>query len=269
MLLMTSGDAFPAALERADGIVQPKWSDYRMFGQQRERETAAALATLGLGPEQITFLGYPDEGLCHLASTYLFDKTRAFQSPYSDRESPPPTEQLIRGARYRGVDVRREIEQVITSFMPTLIVLPDIDDNHPDHCSTQIFVHEALEAVPGTLARRVRTLHYLVHYEGWPLTADAGAGSGSMLRPPSDFPVSDGRWVSLALTREEAAGKKRALRAYTTQMQVLGPFMAAFGRDNELFVEGEPASRAQCWCDDENVAIASSPPKAHRLPNRP
>lgn len=264
VLMMTSGDGFPEGVERADGISQPRASDFRSYGQARERETLAATALLGLPAPQVTFLGYPDEGLCHLASTYLFDKTRAYQSPYSNRRSPPPTERLIRGVQYRGIDVRREIEDVIAAFAPTLIVLPFSGDDHPDHCATHTFVHEAFEAVPARLTRRLRVLHYVVHYAQWPL---GDGGVGSTLQPPAGFPSVEGRFVSLPLTAAEAATKKRALLAYTTQMEVIGRFMTAFGRDNELFIDGEPVQPLSCWCEDGEDAAPRPPAKPQ--PARP
>jgi LmbE family N-acetylglucosaminyl deacetylase len=209
------------------------------------------MGSLGVSPDHITFLGFPDEGLCLLASRYLFDTRRAFNSPYTDRARPPATEQLVRGVRYRGVDVRLEIERIIADFAPTLIVLPHPEDDHPDHCSTHIFVREALLAVRRVRAPAVHVLHYLVHYGQWPLD---GAAAGSVLQPPTGFPPAEGRWVSLRLTRDEAAAKARAIGSYRTQMQVIGPFMQSFARDNELFLDGEPASLPECWCAGENVA---------------
>lgn len=267
VVLMTSGDGFPEGVERAEGVTQPKASDYRAYGQTRERETLAAMTLLGLSASQVNFLGYPDEGLCHLASTYLFDKTKAYQSPYTSRATPPPTERLIRGARYRGIDLRREIESIITGFAPTLIVLPFSGDDHPDHCATHTFVREALEAVSPRVSRRVQVLHFLVHYAQWPLTADAGVGT--LLLPPAGFPAREGSFVSLTLTDEESVTKKKALLAYTTQMEVIGRFMTAFGRDNELFIEGEPAEPLSCWCEDgEDAAPPPRSPSPERRPDR-
>src|SRR3982751_2349275 len=50
VLLVTSGDGFPEGIERADGISHPRASDFRSYGQTRERETLAAMALLGLSP---------------------------------------------------------------------------------------------------------------------------------------------------------------------------------------------------------------------------
>ena len=60
--------------------------------------------------------------------------------------------------------------------------------------------------------------------------------------------------------------KKQALLAYSSQMLVIGRFMLAFGRDNELFLEGEPASLPECWCGGANVATELPPDKRRRRP---
>jgi LmbE family N-acetylglucosaminyl deacetylase len=263
VVVLTSGDGFPEGVEVAERIAHPKSADYRGYGALREGETRAAMKILGVAPQDITFLGFPDEGLCRLASTYLFDKRHAFESPYTGREQPPTTEQVVRGARYRGVDVRLELEQVIESFRPTVMALPHPDDEHPDHCSAPIFAHEALSVVSPAVRRRVQVLHYLVHFGQWPLTAD-DVTPGVAFTPPAAFPASAGRWTSLPLTPDETATKQRALLAYSSQMQVIGRFMRAFGRNNELFLEGRPPGRFACWCDGEDIA-PQLPSKHDRL----
>jgi len=267
VVLLTSGDGFPEGVELVDRIAHPRPSDYRGYGAMRERETRAAMSMLGVPVNDIAFLGFPDEGLCRIASTYLFDKRRAFESPYTNRERPPATEQIVRGVKYRGVDLRRELERIVEEYRPTLLAVPHPEDEHPDHCSTHIFVREALEVVSSQAQGRLHVLHYLVHFGQWPLTA--GSGAGSTLNPPDGFPRNEGRWTSLTLTAAEASTKKRALRAYSTQMQVIGRFLIAFGRSNELFLEGEPASTPDCWCDGENIATEAERSKDRRTPSRP
>jgi hypothetical protein len=109
-------------------------------------------------------------------------------------------------------------------------------------------------------------LHYLGHYEQWPLTPDGGIGT--TLTPPAGFPPAEGRWASLVLTNDEAAAKKKALLAYASQMEIIGRFLLAFGRTNELFLEGEPASLPECWCDGANVATEAVTPTFRRRPLR-
>jgi LmbE family N-acetylglucosaminyl deacetylase len=265
---LSSGDGFPEGVETVEGVQPPlahlTSRDYQKYGVLREQEARAALASLGVGYQSLTYLGFPDEGLCELASKYLSAKIQAYQSPYTSRISPPLTEQVIRGVHYRGIDVRRELERVIEDFNPTLLVLPHPEDQHPDHCSTHIFVKEALDALSRKGRVRPRILHYLVHYRQWPLVAE-GAGT-NVLEPPSNFPASEGRWVSLALTPDETGAKRVALLLYHSQMLVIGRFLLAFARSNELFLEGEPASLPECWCNGENVATEAPPSKYRRQP---
>lgn len=263
----TSGDGFPEGVETAEGIspqvahLTPR--DYETYGRLREREARAALESLGVGARSLTFLGFPDEGLCEMASTYLSAKAQAFKSPYTGRISPPLTEQVIRGVRYRGSDLRRELEQVIVSFGPTLVVAPHPEDMHPDHCSTHIFLKEAIEDLSRTGRVRPRILHYLIHYGQWPLRN--GDQVDQMLVPPRQFPPLEGRWTNLTLTPDEFGAKRVALMLYHSQMLVIGRLLLAFATHNELFVEGEPASVPECWCNGQNVAT-EAPPSRYRHP---
>ena len=264
VVLVTSGDAFAEGVEKEDRITQPTPDDYRNYGTLRNGETVAAMKVLGVPRQRVRFLGFPDDGLCMLASKYLTAK-QAFESRYTDRVSPPLTEQVIRNVRYRGTDVEAELERILSAFAPTLVVGPHPQDAHPDHCSAHIFLREALSKWAGqTGTAGPRVLHYIVHYRSWPLSDDAGAGAD--LHPPADFPAGEGRWRTLKLTPQEIALKKQAVLAYSSQMLVIGRFMTAFARGNELFLEGEPAHLPECWCDGENVATELKPDQYQRRP---
>ena len=257
VVLMTSGDAFAEKTSRGSGPRDA--ADHRRNAVVREKESVAALARLGVDRANVTMLGFPDMGLCFLASTYL-KSPHAFESPYTDRERPPPAKQLMRGVEYRGVDVRLELERVIKAFGPTIVVLPHARDEHPDHCATQIFVRQALDVLKRRQNMTPRTLHYVIHYADWPLSRDAG--TGVRLNPPQGFPAGEGEWRSLALTAAEANAKREALGDYATQIRLMGGFLEAFARHNELFLD-EAAAAPECWCDDKTVAT-TLPPASHR-----
>lgn len=266
VMLATSGDAFPEGLETATHIRRPRETDYRSYGSLRERETIAAMHLLSVNRAHLLFLGFPDGGLCLIASSYLSAKSRAFHSPFTGRVEPPASEQVIRGSTYRGADVRREIESVLEAYRPTLVVLPHPEDDHPDHCATAVFVREALDAVLARQAARTpRVLHYLIHYDRWP---DLDESRRSPLQPPADFPPGEGEWRSLTLTPAEARMKLRSIGTYGSQMLVIGRFLQAFGRPNELFLEGRPVSPPECWCDATHVATEAPPQRYRRRPLR-
>jgi LmbE family N-acetylglucosaminyl deacetylase len=265
VVLMTSGDGFPEGVQLEDRIAHPRARDYRAYGRLREKETLAALGALGVAPAHVSFLGFPDEGLCVLASTYLAEKA-AYTSPYTERSSPPPGEQLVPHVQYRGVDVRHEIERILVSYQPTLVAVTAADDDHPDHCATYVFVDEAMQAQRRRAGfAPARVLQYLVHYQQWPLSDDAG--TGHRLEPPSSYPPSE-KWFSLDLVAEEADAKQEALLLYKSQVLVIGRFMLGFARGNELFVAAPATVRPECWCDGETVAT-EVPPGERRPSRRP
>jgi len=261
VIVMTSGDAFPEGVAVATHKRDPQRSDYRHYAETRERETLSALARFGLSRADVRFLGFPDGGLCLIASKYLTAKSRAFESPYTGRRQPPASEHVIRGVAYRGEDVRRELERILLAYHPTIVLMPSSEDDHPDHCATSIFAREAIDA---TRSSDSRVLQYLVHHEGWPKSS---AAESSPLEPPASFPNNAGEWRTLPLTPEEAALKQRVLvDAYPTQMQVIGKFLTAFARPNELFLDGRGSAAPECWCDESHVATETPPTRYRRRP---
>jgi len=265
LVLMTSGDAFPEGIQAATHIRRPKPQDYRNYGSLREHETAMAMQRLGLGRAHLLFLGFPDGGLCLIASSYLAARARPYDSPFTSRQEPPAYERLTPGVRYRGADIRAELERILIAYQPTLVVMPHSEDHHPEHCATYIFAREALDAVEASHSNIApRVLQYLIHFREWPL--DSTVDSAWPLQPPRDFPAGQGEWRSLTLTPAEAAMKRRVIEDYASQLLVIGPFMKAFARSNELFLEGLPAARPECWCDDKHVATETPPGQYRRRP---
>jgi LmbE family N-acetylglucosaminyl deacetylase len=242
---MTGGDAFPKGVRAIRPRIHPSALSYRWYGSLREREAIHAMRRLGVHRSQIRLLGFPDEGLCVLASAARTGT--AFESPYTRRESPPQSEQIVRGTTYRGDDLVQELAHLIEAFRPTLVVLPYPGDEHPDHCATHLLVHRALGDALDAGLRPPRVLHYFIHYRGWP-TAEAEA-SDAPLEPPSSMLADTSSWRTLALTAAERTAKGRALDAYRSQMLVMRDFLRAFERPNELFIESEPARPIPCWCE--------------------
>jgi LmbE family N-acetylglucosaminyl deacetylase len=240
---LTGGDGFSRGVMAIRPGVRPTAEEYRWYGSIREQEDLRAMRRLGVRRAQVTLLGFPDDGLCGLTSTYR--TARVFESPYTKRASPPDSEQLVRNTMYRGADLIRELTQIIEEFRPTLIVLPHPGDQHPDHCATHLLVHEALAGAPESGTGTPRVLHYLVHFPEWP------AADGSVL--PSRVLERGWVWTSLRLTSREQAGKQAALDFFKSQALVMPEFLNAFVRSSELFIEGEPALPIPCWCSGENI----------------
>ena len=249
VIQMTGGDAFPQGVVALSPRIHPTADAYRQYGVLREHEAVRAMGRLGVHRAQLRLLGFPDEGLCLLASTDRL--APVFTSPYTQRESPPIAEQVVPGTMYRGDDVRRELTRLLQEFRPTLLVLPHAGDDHPDHCSTHLLVHQALTAAIAAGLRPPRVLHYVLHLRKWP----ANEAPGAMLEPPVSGAGSTWDWLTLALTAEEQARKHRALSAFRSQILVMQDFFAAFDRPNELFIDKEPSPVSPCWCSGDNIAM--------------
>jgi len=249
VIQMTGGDAFPQGVAALSSRSHPTADAYRQYGVLREHEAVRAMGRLGVHRAQLRLLGFPDEGLCLLASTDRL--APVFMSPYTQRESPPIAEQVVPGTMYRGDDVRRELTRLLQEFRPTLLVLPHAGDDHPDHCSTHLLVHQALTAAMAAGLRPPRVLHYVLHLPKWPANEQAGA----MLEPPVSGAGSSWGWRTLALTADEEARKHRALSAFHSQILVMQDFFAAFDRPNELFIDQEPSPVSPCWCSGDNIAV--------------
>jgi LmbE family N-acetylglucosaminyl deacetylase len=248
---MTGGDGFPRGVTTINPRMSPTPVAYRWYGSVREREAIRAMRQLGIHRAQLRLLGFPDEGLCALASTYRTGP--AFESPYTKRESPPDAEQVVHGTMYRGDDVIRELARLIEDFRPTLVVVPGSADEHPDHCATHLLVHQALTDAVDAGVRPPRVLHYVIHYPQW-LSGDVAAAGRE---PPADHAINAWQWRTLVLKPFEQTAKQQALDAFRSQMLVMPDFLKSFARANELFIEDEPPLPIPCWCSGANIAGAT------------
>lgn len=234
---LTSGDAFSQGIAAVRPAQRPTPDSYRWYGSLREREVRAAMRELGIARSRIRLLGFPDDGLCQLAA----DRTPGgvFASPYTGRNSPPAAERLVPDAKYSGGDVRRELAGVMLAFRPTIVVLPDPRDEHPDHCAAHVLVHDAMAMATAAGLPPPRPWHYLIHFRQGPAAAADDAAGGRRV---------------LALTAADRARKRRAIDAYRSQLAVMPEFLRAFDRPLEAFAETErDAAPAACWCRGENI----------------
>ena len=233
VVFMTNGDGFPEGVEKEDHISNPTAKNYTRYGEERRLEALKAVTTLGMKERDVIFLGFPDGGL-----TYLRLKFRAhpmaYRSPFTRKTRPPAFEIIVPRTDYCGADLRREIERVISDFRPTLLAVTPPEDQHPDHNATYYFVKEALIDLNKKHANlKPIVLTFLIHYGQWPL--GQGAGTGSRLNPPDNFPDQGKQWISFTLKPEEVETKRKAILQYHTQMLVMGRFLLGFSRSNELF----------------------------------
>ncbi|WP_291425578.1 PIG-L deacetylase family protein [Deinococcus sp.] len=232
VVFMTSGDAFPWT----PAYVQRFWDGgvaIRAYGARRMDEARAAAGVLGVPASHVLFLGFPDRGLTRMENQYL---TTPFFSP-STRVSRVPYQDALRpDAPYTGQQVERELQLIARMVRPKIILTTSVLDHHPDHRAT---AHAAVRLADEIGAR---VFFFPVH-DGleWPIPKGNHPDLG--LYPPR-AQEQGGVWRRFPLTGEQEETKGDAVSVYRSQTLVLGRFMWAFVRRNELLRPAEAGAGA-------------------------
>ena len=238
VVFLTNGDGYTYAVRLRVKNSRISAKDFIEYGKRRQEEAVQALCELGLQPEDATFLGFPDDGIDDLWESY-WSNLKPFISAHTlfDR---PHRKGMNRWEKYSGVSLRDEVEHAIKEFSPDWVVLPDPRDYHPDHATAGVFVLDALRTIytdEDTLPARVLT--YLVHYKDYPHAAEwskeiSGTGVGGFTTV-SGKTLADTKWMTLPLSAEEVEGKRRALVAHASQLQMLNVFFRNFLLPSEIY----------------------------------
>jgi LmbE family N-acetylglucosaminyl deacetylase len=236
VVYITSGDSYTDSVRLEQHVRQPTGANYRAYGHQREFEARAALRTLGVGAWSLTFLGFPNDGLNRLLSTYWSERYAAYRSPYTRQRRPAQSDSFIPDTEYRGEDLTQELAEIIGDFKPTIILVPRPEDQHADHCATWFFVADALGDVMRVQPRfHTDLVNYIVHYNSWGVQDD-----DPLLEPPEDLDGGVSGWLTVPLTDRQVNAKRAAVHAYKSQMDSMGWFLDGFVRHNEVFSRPAP-----------------------------
>ena len=233
VVLVTNGDGYRLAISRAYKTLRITPKRCIEFAGKRQQETLRALSILGVNKRQVTFLGYPDRGIDQLWSKcwqpgelYTSSNTHADHSPFANS--------FTRRASYCGESLLSDIEKIIKTENPTDVYVPHPCDNHPDHYATYCFVAAAVEQLHAQGRSDSTRIHtYIVHRGDWP--TPKGDHPEEPLAPPHGLVGAGTKWYSLALSRDIADRKRRAIRDYRTQTAVSRGFLMSFARANEIF----------------------------------
>ncbi|WP_407570365.1 PIG-L deacetylase family protein [Deinococcus altitudinis] len=221
---VTSGDGFEfdAALEGRQ--LRPGAQAFRNLALKRMNEARSATRALGIPASHLSFLGYPDGGLLHLflenyATPYLSPTSKLDKVGYVGAASP--------GNSYTGLNLERDLSAQVEAVNPDLLLVPAPQDAHPDHRTTS-YLALRLMAERGQTSR----LRFWVVHGGleWPLPK--GLHRSEPLTLPSR--AMNLAWTRADLTPAQVLRKADAIRAYRSQTALLGRFMEAFERRNEL-----------------------------------
>ena len=199
------------------------------MGLVRHGEAVAATGTLGLKPEQLSFLGYPDFGTLQIWEKH-WGARPAFRSMFGRMTAVAYPNAYRPGAEYTGENVLQDIKAILADFKPTKIFLSHPADFNPDHQALYLLTRVALWDL--ALEPEPELHPFLVHYPKWP--RHQGLNPTWQLNPPPDF-VDQIPWYSNPLSPDETQRKITAIQCHATQYAVSEKFLKSFLRTNELF----------------------------------
>src|SRR5262245_45824615 len=241
VVFVTSGDGYRRALEQSLAVQQPTDADYLALGQRREQEARAAAHQLGLPRANVSFLGFPDNGLEALWQAHWL-RTDPYTSPFTKEGSPPYPDTVNPDVDYDGQDLLSVLSRLLQDWKPSVVVIPHPYDRHSDHVHTSYFVIEAVTSLRdhGVLVPSPMILTYLVHYPNWPSTRGPRWDHAYPLAN-----VEDTYWTGVDLSSGDLAAKRAALTEYKTQLGAMAGFLQSFLTHNELYglVDGELLAR--------------------------
>ena len=222
---ITAGDSFEIDAVVAERTLRPKGLGLEKLGARRIDEARAAADVLGVLRANQYLLGYPDRGL----SALLRDAGDSIhRSGYTGASAVPYTQALAAGHLYTGNNLRHDLDQVITQFVPTMVLVAAPQDRHADHRASGLLTRELVAArFPGA-----RVYYWIVHAGlKWPWPH--GLHRTRPLWPPPRAAALG--WQRLSLDEAAQLRKLQALRKHRTQREVMGWFLNSFVRSNELF----------------------------------
>jgi LmbE family N-acetylglucosaminyl deacetylase len=222
---LTSGDGSELDLLVVEKSLFIRPGKLRDLAMRRMQESREAAAILGVPPNRLYFLGYPDRGLLSIITDNYITP---YHSRYTDATAVPYPATLSPGHPYTGQNLERDFESVLERVHPTLVLAPSPRDSHPDHRATGIVAIRAM-------ARRnelSRVRYWIVHGgEFWPIPR--GYEPDLEMNPA---PLGHGlSQTPFKLEPAEEQRKRLAISAYRTQMEVMSSFLLSFVRTNELY----------------------------------
>ncbi|MFA5363261.1 MAG: PIG-L family deacetylase [Candidatus Omnitrophota bacterium] len=230
----TCGDLNEPAFIVYEKRIPVKTNGFVYMGKVRKKETLSAMASLGLSPGDVVFLGYPDFGTMDIL-TKCWDETKPFKSVFTRISSVPYKDALSYGAPYTGQSILNDVKTVVRDFRPTMIFVSHPADTNRDHRSLYLFLTVALWDLEGKI-NQPSILPYLVHMPGWP--KPRGYHGDLALAPPEK--LAGPAWLSLCLESREIEKKKEAIAYYKSQISYNPPYLFTFARKNELFGDFPP-----------------------------
>lgn len=208
-------------------------SDFVKSGKIRMQEARGAMAVLGLGADDLVFLGYPDFGMLRIWRRHWGPGAKPFRSVLTRINRVLSKSDLSYGAYYKGENVVADFKKVLESYRPTVILVSAPFDRNPDHQAAALFLDVALHDLAGRVPAP-RVYRYLVHARRWP-RPKRYAPEAALELPAHLSWTGEFRWTKVGVPPAFVERKKHAVGAYESQLAYTKDFLLSFVRTNELF----------------------------------
>ncbi len=235
VVLVTNGDGSFTGTMVEFRKLYPNTRDYLQAGSLRQQESLNAMQFLGVPPQDVIFLSYPDRGTLPLWEQF-WDDSNPYRSPFTKLTQSPYARTYNPQSVYSGHSLLSDLRSILDDFQPDTVVAPHPNDDHPDHWVSGAFT--ALAVAIQERQARPRLLLYLVHRGAYPLPR--GYLPFAPLLPPLQLINSTCTWGKVTLADEFVEQKGHAVELYKSQLPLLGSFLRSFVRHNELFCELDP-----------------------------
>ena len=246
VVFLTYGDSnqWSFLLYRKHPVVMP--GAVETMGLVRHDEAINASRILGMGPQNLIFLGYPDFGTLNMWY-YHWDQRPPYRSLMTRVISVPYKGAYRYGAPYKGEEIVSDLRAILRDFKPTKIFVSHPADHNGDHLAFYLYLRVALwdEGMD-----EVRLFPYLIHYLTWP--KPKGFHPETDIMPP-DALANDEVWQQSYLTPAQFEIKRKALEAHKTQFFSSPKYLMSFIKHNELFGDIPPLKLHL----NENIALVS------------
>lgn len=232
VMYLTYGDNHELAYWALKKIPALTPAQYRSLGETRHAEAIQGTESLGLKPDDLTFLGYPDTGTLRIWETTWQPGTSRFHMA-TDTRVVPYGDALSPGSPYNAAAILTDFESVLRSFAPTVVALPSPLDLNPDHQSAYLYATAALF----DLGMSPRQYTYIVHQRHFPMPRLYNPLA--VLTPPSFVASLPLPLYNLKLTAQQIDLKHTSTLLYRSQMDVSSGLLTSFCRQNEVFLADE------------------------------
>jgi LmbE family N-acetylglucosaminyl deacetylase len=235
---ITNGDGFKWDTMVVERKLRPRAGAYLELARQREQEARTAGGILGVTPDSLLFLGYPDRGVLRLLLDHFHPDT-PWRSKFTGANAVIYQDALDPGAEYDGADLVRDFNTVLDRVKPTLVLAPSPQDTHPDHRGAGILAWRTMSA----RGQQDRVHYWIVHGgHGWP-TPRAFHPELAQTIAPRGLGM---RWEAFALDADAIEAKRRAVLAHESQVKVMGRVMQSYVRSTEIYSSTPVPPRSSC-----------------------